>query len=323
MNHQVSQFLKNPIIGGLLSALLFSLLSKIIGDFAVPFALIPFLTAALFTLTIKDRIILSLAPISLVIAFLGPVSAFSFATMIIAPGLLLTTLYQQTQRNGDGTEQPFPLARLVGSLSIYAFFLVLLTLVIWMGADIQGKAYQMIMAQFDLLHVPEKPSETQIQLDRVKSFLTQIWPLMPGIYTSVFMLFFTLGVSLTQKSFSRRKLTLPREKLCLSNLYLSWFFWKVVAGLGVLTALAFFFGSFTLFTILTNITLPLITLFFLQGLTIVITYAKNQKNPKMFLVISYGIMVLIGWIIIIVILAGLLEPWLDLRSRMNQKIEKE
>jgi len=323
MNHQVAKFFKNPIIGGLVSALLFSLLSKVIGDFAVPFALISFLNAALFSNSLKDRVLLSLAPVSLVIALLGPVSAFSFASMIVAPGMLLTTLYQQFYRDSDGVSQPFPLARLVGSLSMYALFMVLITLVFWMGADFQGKAFQMIMAQFDVMQYSEMPLEAQLQFNRIKVFLTQIWPFMPGIYASVFMLFFTLGVCWTQKSFTKRGVDLPREKLCLSGLYLPWFFWKAIAGLGALAALSFFTEAFIAFSILVSFTLPLVTLFFLQGLAIVITYAKKQKTPKMFLVIFYGFMVLIGWIIIIVILAGLLEPWLDLRSRMNQKIEKE
>ena len=55
-------------------------------------------------------------------------------------------------------------------------------------------------------------------------------------------------------------------------------------------------------------------------MAIVTTFAKKQKNPKMFLVVFYAIVVLIVGIpisLIVISLFGLLEPWLDIRSRIG------
>ena len=154
-------------------------------------------------------------------------------------------------------------------------------------------------------------------------YLKIFWPYVPGISMGVFILMVTFSTSLTQKWFAHKKIKFPRPALTLSELYLPWWCWKVFAGFGLAWAISLQTDLPPLQQIFGNMTLPLVALFLLQGLSIITAFIKKHKNPKMLLVIFYGFVLVFGWTLLILILGGLLEPWLDLRTRLIQTKEKE
>ena len=150
--------------------------------------------------------------------------------------------------------------------------------------------------------------------------LLKIWPFFPGIYAGLLIILFSIGVSLAQKNklkpYPLFAFSLVRPKLMLSDLYVPWVFWKLFAIVGSITAVSFLIKWPLGLAFFGNISLTLCGLFVLQGMAVITAFAKKQKNPKMFLVVFYVFVVIIGWIILLIVLMGLLEPWLNLRSKL-------
>lgn len=321
---------KIRIKGGLLSALLFSLGSGLVGDLSALFALVPLFVCVLRTYepavvppslpltdTLKIYGLPFLLSLGLVLLLTKPEQALSYGFYVALPGFGLPLLALQ-YRHHEGTKVWYPFEKLVTAVGLYTFAYTLILTLIWHLGGLNATALSLLQDSF-----ANKPLEAQAHFNQLLIYLTRIWPYVPGISLSLFVLMVAGATSLSQRWFAKRALPMPRPPLALGALYLPWGFWR---------AFALFGAGFALSTLATfspgqalcgNLLAPLLSFFLLQGLAVVMVYAKKQSNPKMFLVIFYGFMLVFGWTSLILILGGLLEPWLDLRSRLIQTKEKE
>ena len=312
-----SQRFSHPILGGLVSALLFSFLYRVIGDFATILSIIP-LAVVSFThgdlKTLGPALGIALLHITFLLAL---EQTLSYALYVAAPGIILPRLAMQAKQQGR-KKTWYPLERLSGALGLYALCATVLLVVVWHFTNTGPKALEVLTTALQ-----QAPLEAQDRIQLIFKYLTIIWPYVPGASMGLFTLMIAISTSLVQKWFKRHKVKFPRPALKLSELYLPWWCWKAFAAVGAAWAISLQFDISTLQYVFGNLTLPLVALFLLQGLAIATAFAKKQQNPKMFLVLFYGFVVIFGWTLLILILGGLLEPWLDLRTRLIQTKEKE
>lgn len=315
-NFTKDQRFSHPILGGLFSALLFSFLSPV-GDLATIVALIPLFTVALMNQ--QPKVLLSTLATSVVtVSFLlGLQSLLNYSLYVAVPGLLLPYLAMQYQEK-KGEKEWCPLERLSGALALYALGATLILMVAWHILGVGDKVFSVL--SHTLQDAPPKAADN---IALLTNYLKLLWPYVPGISMALFVLMVAMATSLTPKWFKLYKINYPRPSLLLSKLYLPWWCWKAFAFIGVSWVIALQFEVAPLQLFFGNLIGPLVALFTLQGLSIVVTFSKKQKNTQMFLVIFYGFVLVFGWTLLILILAGLLEPWLDLRARLTQRKKKE
>ncbi len=316
-----NQRFSHPILGGLISALLFAFLWRVIGDLATVVSIVPLFVVALMNPEIKILtpalgMTLGIALLNVAV-LLGLEQTLNYVLYVVAPGFVLPRLAMQFKQQ-DRKKNWYPLKRLMGVLGLYALGATLVLAFIWHVMGVGPKTLDLLTANFQ-----QSPLDMQDRIQVLLRYLNRLWPYVPGISTGIFVLMMAWSTSLTQKWFERKKVKFPRPALKLSELYLPWWCWKTIAGFGVAWVISLQTNTVILQYIFGNLTLPLVALFILQGLSIVVTFAKKQKNPKMILVIFYGFVVVFGWTLLILILGGLIEPWLDLRTRLNQTKEKE
>lgn len=296
---------------GLATGFSYAFFSSLVGDLAIPLIVALLLPAVGLMKTKGDHLALAIFPLLIAIP-LGLASVLQCALTVISPCLILGRLGMlHTKKEGW-----MSVNRLTGALGIYAVFLCVVGLVAWYGLGLSEHTLTMIQQHFDGL-----PLEVQGHRRTVQVLLTKIWPYIPGIYAGSFTLLFSVGVSVAQKNpFSSLKVLavkFPRPPLILSELYVPWFFWKVFAGVGGIAALSFMMQWDSGALIFSNLSLALLGVFVLQGMAVVMAFAKKQKNAKMFLVVFYAFVVLVGWMLIFVVIIGLFEPWVNLRSRLK------
>jgi hypothetical protein len=300
------------LIGGALSALLFSFFSRVLGDLGGTLAQLPLLILAL----LMPRVVPSALGLSalgagaLVLLDLGAQSTLSYCVYVALPSLLFSWLALQHHP----TEKKiywYPLERLMGAVVVYALVLCAFFAVAWLGFDLQEKFFKALEGEWAKFSVT-----MQEHIELVRGYVKALWPYVPGLSTGFLIWMTTLNTSVTQRWFKKRGLKFPRPALLLSELYLPWGAWTTLAVLGLGWALLIQFDPL-LGQAVGNLAIPLIFVFILQGLAIINTFAKMQKKPHLILVIFYGCVVVLGWVLLIVFLMGLLEPWLNLRERLK------
>lgn len=312
-----NQRFSHPILGGLISALLFSFLSRIIDDLAMILALVPLFVVALLHSDLK-KLGPAVASALLNVGILsGLEQLLSYILYVAVPGIMLPRLALQHQDQGH-KKTWYPLDRLIGALGLYALVITLGLALVWHLTGAGEESFATLQTNF-----AKTSLENQDRIQLIFEALKRIWPYIPGFSMAAFILMTAFSASLTQRWFAGNRVDFPRPRFELATLCLPWWCWKAIAALGVVFALSLQTQATDLQAIFGCLTLPLIALFILQGLAILTTYAKKQKNPKMILVIFYGFVLVFGWTLLILILAGLLEPWLDLRTRMIQTNKKE
>ncbi len=103
----------------------------------------------------------------------------------------------------------------------------------------------------------------------------------------------------------------------INELTLAWWLWIAFALSGTF---AFVFNN-ALASLSLNIFVFLGFIFFLHGLSIVHYCLNRSKNPRLNLLLFYGSMLLLGWIIVsLVVLLGLFEPWVNSREKLSKKL---
>mgnify|MGYP003630162691 CR=1 FL=1 len=311
------QRFSHPILGGLFSALLFSFLWRLMGDLSTIFAVIPLFTLGLMNPQPKPLATAFAVSLVCVSLFLGVEHILNYALYVALPGLALPYLAMQYQEK-EGQKNWYPLERLAGVFALYVLGSALILLLVWHLFGVGEKAFEVLQAS-----LKQTPLEAQDKVALLTSYLKLLWPYVPGISMGLFVFMIAIAASLTPKWFKVHKIKYPRPSFLLSDLYLPWWCWKAFAFIGVAWVISLQTERVFIQHLFGNLIAPLTALFILQGLSIVVTFAKKQKNPQMFLVIFYGFVLVFGWTLLILILAGLLEPWLDLRTRLTQRKEKE
>lgn len=304
-----------PVLGSGISVLLYAILWRLTGDLGSILAQVPlFITTLTF---IGSPLILSIYYLgaSLLITLdLGFAQGSTYLLFVALPSLIFPWLILRSQKN-QGKTYWYPLKRLIRDLLLYTSTLTLIFSSLWTLGGWGDSVYRQLDEVWTAF-----PQETKETFMVFQSYITFIWPYVPGIMIGFFILMTTLSTALTQRWFQKQHKAFPRPPLKLTELYLPWATWKAFVGLGILWAILSYVNP-SLAQINGNVALCLLCAFLLQGLSILHAFAKKQKNSHMFLVISYVCMLVFGWPLFIFTIMGILEPWIKLRDRISDNKE--
>lgn len=171
------------------------------------------------------------------------------------------------------------------------------------------------------LHVQETIThiETNIPADQGKVLIDalRIVQSVTGGLSAISMLVWTLISAYFAQSILVRFKHAIRPMPALNALTLTWWHWVAFAFSGALWVLT----SGSLSTLGLNILVFLCFIFFLHGLSIVHYCLNRVPNSMLGLLIFYGSMILLSWIIFsLVVLLGLFEPWANVRQKLSKKL---
>jgi uncharacterized protein YybS (DUF2232 family) len=303
---------KIQFLGSAASALLFVLLKPFLNEFATFFALIP-----LFYIALQHEVVTLWLPFlfALILVFLlaGGQNALIYILFVMVPVAVLCRFALLKRADSKGKITWYPVGRLAGVLVLLGFVYAILLTSLENATDLTNhiqQSFHQIQEQAAL--------DKRAQYEQLLALLRQLIPYFPGI-SAVGLMLMTVGAGAIAQAVLKKQNKLVRSPLSLAELYLPWWCWKALLITGIGWALlphARFYQYLP-----ANMTLVLLFAFFLQGLAIVHTYTKKQANSQLFLVIIYLIMILFTWPILIVIIFGVLEPWLRLRERLKAKKE--
>ncbi len=151
----------------------------------------------------------------------------------------------------------------------------------------------------------------------VKSFIERFLPYSYGLH-GIFLVLVQVLATVRVMGTLKRQNQLKRPVFDVKTLYLPWFYWTVLAGIGIMAAVLMGMGYKTAGAFAINLGAVWGTAFFVQGLSTVHVFAQSRSQPKMVLVLFYGIMLVFQWIFIFVVLLGVLEPWGEWRQRLKR-----
>jgi len=300
------------LLGGALSALLFLLLRPFISDFSSFVAQVP-----LFYIALQVEVLLIWMPVALagliVLIGGGVPEGLAYFLFVVMPVVLLSRQALLHREDKKGNEKWYPAGRLLAVLLLLGFAYV----VLFSWLEDRAQLTQQIQQAFQTMKA-QAPTNKSLQSEQLEGFMIKLVPYFPGIST-VAILMMTIGAgALTQRQLIKNS-RLIRPPLSLVDVYLPWWCWYTL----IITSLGWMFlpagASYTHLT--ANLSLVLLFGFLMQGLGIVHAYVKKLRNPQLFLVIFYFLMIMFTWPIFIFTVLGILEPWVQLRERFRSNKE--
>jgi hypothetical protein len=306
-----------PLIGGLLSALLFIVLSLFGGPLLAVLAQVPLWIIGALKITNQRPYGLLLIGLTLLITLLlGIGNGLIYGMLVAMPVFILLPRALQFKQQ-DNQIYWYPQHLLLTDLSFYALALGLLTWIGWEIADFKTATWQVVWMQLTTV-LKFNLAEQQL----LEEYFKTLWPYLPGLLAAGFLLMTTWSAALTQRWLKRHQKTLPRQALALTTLNLPWWCWQGLAASAVAWMIATQMHTPTA-SFLGVILLVFVSLFVLQGLAIFHTFVKKRQISHLFLVIFYICVIVFAYplFLLIVVGAGVLEPWLNLRDRINKKHE--
>jgi uncharacterized protein YybS (DUF2232 family) len=303
---------KGQLWGSVASALLFVLLRPFINEFATFFAQVPLFYVAL-RFDIKTLGLSLFIALAFVLIAGGVQNEIFYMLFVMLPVVLLAKQSLLKRQWANGKIDWYPVGLLTATLVLLGFAFVILYTALENVAQLTSQIQQTFQ-QLQLQSDPDK----QAQYQEIERVFRQLIPYFPGI-SAVSLMIMTVLAGATAQAFLKSRQMLVRTPVSLAELYLPWWCWKVL----FITAMCWtFLPHGTLYQYLAaNLTIVLLFAFLLQGLAIIHAYIKKQASSQLFLVIIYLIMILFTWPIFILIVLGLVEPWLRLRERFKANKE--
>ncbi|MEE2956388.1 MAG: DUF2232 domain-containing protein [Pseudomonadota bacterium] len=293
--------------GGLASAVLYlafrtNAAGALIFTYLTP---LPILLIGLST-GIKFGVIAAVLAIITIFLMTGPIATSLYCILVAVPVVIII---RQSLINRPaavlGQYEWYPPGLILSWLTAYGVLLITAVTIYFSGNEggISGFSKRLLIESFSMV-MSVNPSVTT-PFDRIAAFL-------PGMLISVWLLILILNATLAQNlvvkiGFSRRPSPLYRE-IELPQ-------WLTI-GLALSILLSFASGIFSDFG---RNTAPLLSLpFFLLGLTVIHTLSRRVSARGLVLVGAYFLLVVVGWISAIIVLLGVLEQWVSLRSKFAQ-----
>jgi hypothetical protein len=305
-----SQEVLLSIGGGACSALLFSIgaLGSIFTLILSYFSPLPLFLIG-FSHGIRPLLIASLVSLLSILVFGGNlVSMIFFAILTLAPVLLLTRQSLLNRKTTKNQVEWYPSGLMLSTLTAYN--LVLVAFLFSLFLTVPASQLEEVFSKMLMSLNPQLKQEDLSLL--VKNHLIHY---LPAVFVVSSLLMTLLNAFWSQKILIKAQRNL-RPMPSLIDLSLPWWHWIALAASG-LVALLFRGGPLGFFAM--NAVLLLTFTFLLEGLTIIHSILRKFKNGNLFLLIFYLIVVVFGWfIILIVTIFGIFEPWLHLRQRFSK-----
>jgi hypothetical protein len=203
---------------------------------------------------------------------------------------------------GTENEDWYPTGSILCILSVFGAGLLMVA-TIWSHGEVGG-LQGLIRSYLDQVFTYVMPMDEAVRGDLIQLMT----PLFPGYMGTSWVVMAALNASIAMAILTRVQRT-ERPKTKLVNLMLpDWISWFIVAAAGVALlgqGELEFFGR--------NVALILAVPFFFLGLAVVHKLACHIAFPRMLLTAFYMALILSGWIVMVVIAAGIAEQWFGLR----------
>lgn len=311
------------VAGGLLCALLFHAPYLLVhktyqngtAGFLVIFQLI-FVFLGLFTTLplllsglsngLKSLLIGSSVALGIIFLFNPSLLGLNFLLYYIGPVFILVQRGLLSRNVDKDQIEWYPSGLLLANLIAYGIGLIILQ------SYLTDWAHETAQLQLQFTEQAKKlPSDQQLYYNQMSSMMLSFFPGIMAVSITGLQILLAL---FAQKILEHKNLNLrPMPRFI--DISLPWWLWIALAfcGIGVVA-----FYESTIGLIAKNVILLLIFAFFLEGLSIIHAFSRKIKNGNFKLRIFYLFVIVFGWLIIIVALLAIFEPWLQLRQRFSK-----
>ena len=240
----------------------------------------------------------------LLVAAFSSLQVASFFLMIsVLPAFLVSYFALMCRKGKDGKVFWYPLGGLITHLTTYNMGLCFLLFIFFS----RSPSTLLLKDQWMTLG----PETLQAQYRYIADLLIRF---LPALMTSAAFLTTLLNAGIAQGVLVKLKKN-QRPTPSLSEIELAWWLWIALAACGVMALLT----SGGMRDLWMNETLVLGIAFFFQGLSVMQLILNHYFPGKMFHWIFYVGMIVFGWLILMVMMLGVFEPWVKLRKRFTEK----
>jgi len=242
---------------------------------------------------------------ALIFLFEGPLFASEFFFLSFLGSAFLVQRALLTYKDSSQKAVYYPPSFVLRDFTLLAGIVMVLALGLYLYF-IQGKNGAAIVENALLLFDPYG------HLGDAKNILIKVFSFMPGIFTFSWMSMMLLNMGLAQGFLSRSKLNLrPTPSFRALQIPKSF---GIILGLSLLLSVV---GVGTLELIGKNAALILAFPFFLSGLDLVHFLLHKTRFSKIGLTLFYSLLLLFIWLALIVVLLGILKPWIEKPTPTN------
>lgn len=294
--------------GGSLSgaAVLAALAGSPIGVIAVYLAAVPLLMAGL-ALGTSGFGIAAAAGLAVVMVFGGFAAAGLYAGMHVIPSWLIVQQSLSMKGGPDGRWRP--VGHVLAALTLLVAFVVAATSLAGGGSPGVEENIRALLATATEM-VPGIDEATRDVL------IDQVAPLFPGFSAVFWLTTLVANAALAQGLLMARGWN-RRPKPRWSEVRLpAWFDWPLLAA-----AVAALAGSGDIAYVARNVTVILLTPYFLVGLAVVHGFARRAKSRSLMLIAFYGLlMVFFVFAATLIAALGVAEQWVGIRRRFDSRV---
>lgn len=230
-----------------------------------------------------------------------------FAASVALPAWLIVRYALMTKTAEDGTTQWLPLGEVLARLvALGGITLVLSAAIFFDNPGGLAKAIEEFLDQMIAARIQFKvPTDRHILVGRLV-------PFFPAIAVSSWVLMTLINTALAQSILVKAGKNLRQDVQYSQITVPEWIYWGVV-GAGSVTLLA----SGSMEYIGRNLAMVLSIPFFLVGLAVVHSLARQLRSPSIALTAFYFFMVISSWAIFVAAVIGFFEKWNQLRQRFK------
>ena len=261
-------------------------------------------------------LLVAIAAALVTISLLGSLqTAIPYAVAYAVPTVIFCRHALLSHPTASGKATWTPPGHLVATMSaIGCTALVAVGLASMMDAD--AVSLQQTVSNF--LGTAIDAMNDQLPADTRDAIVLALGPLFPGMAVSSWIIMHLASAALGQSVLVRMKRNL-RPAVTYRNLTLpDWCSWVLVISGAVALALPGDLGY-----IGHNLVIVALLPFFILGLAVAHTFARQTPKGPMLLVIFYVLLVVLGWAAFAVAGAGIVEQWIGLRKRLQPASNQE
>ncbi len=291
--------------GGILGACLF-----LLAFFGLPF-FSQFCLLPIFYIGLRDGLKNAALSSGIAFIFIFFASNFAFAItfliLFLLPGLYLVSKSLLNRSAPDGTQEWHPAGHLVIQATIVGLVIMGLAF-IFLNVMVDEQKIKQLYDTAQSRHLSEFAA-LKISFENMVSLIK----ISPGLTGLGFFLTLAMNGMLAQKILIHQQKNL-RPAPDIKTLEMPSWPW---VGLAICGIIALLFHSRMVGGFALNVVLVLAGAFMLQGISIFHVFCEGKPHSKLYLGGFYFLLLVFPWLVISICIAGVFEPWLNLRQKIK------
>lgn len=227
---------------------------------------------------------------------------YDLVALITQIGLILVLVkFSLLSRKTEAGVEWYPAGHILAYLVCICLAAVTVQIALGSGVEIPDEA---------LKELAKKLARSGTEEDLIYLTMKKVSFLIPGIIGLTTLITFVINAKLAQNFLERTKQNIRPAGSYLYITLPNFYLWIAAAVTGLtLSGVLGLLGS--------NLLVVLMVGFFLVGLNFTHELVRRYNLGTITLVIFYLVMIVFGWLVLVVSLVGLLEPWLRPHSKTN------